>query len=273
MNAPSLRSSVRRALLTMPTNWPRLFAYINALDPTLAVTLVGVDPEVVETVQRDLGLQFPSAYVDFLLAMGVDTGRYSPFGKAMDSDFSRVMRQHPAEGYDIHAHFLVAWDKDLNRTPPYDLYLDLSTSDGEDVSLILAADDGEWHLLDSVRQTFLEGLSSSAWRAFDGARFDQNRLIYVHPSQKSEGLELGQARARALLSEQDFASSLPAMPRVECFTQEATSAIVERREHSGLVTVVVAGNDELALDRIVTSFLDRVPGASVDKRRPSIVVG
>lgn len=259
--------------LRLPTNWPRLVAYINELDPTLASTLVGVAPEIVETVQRDLGLQFPSAYVNFLLAMGVDAGRYAPFGKAMDSDFSRVMRQHPAEAYDIRAHFLVAWDKNLNRTPPYDLYLDLSSSDGEDAPLILAADDGEWHILDSVRQTLLERLSSSAWRVFDGARFGQNRLIYVHPGQKGEALELVQARACALLNNEGFAPSLPAMPRVECFARHPMSAIVERREHSGLVAVVVASNDELGLGRIVTSFLDHVPGASVDKRRPSIKFG
>jgi len=252
-------------------NWSDIFTFMTDRDPEFITTITGSNRNDINTCQRELDINFPASYVDFLLTMGVDTGRYHPFGKFMDSNFYRVLRQIPPEEYDIHDYFLIARDTVESRCPPYDLYLDMGRNDGHDAELVLAENGSEWAPEDRVRLTLLERLSASAWRGFDALRFEHNRAIHVHTKDAAELIE-ARERSVELLTKQGFSPSLPALERIICLETSTMTAITELDEVLRMAVVVVAGNDEKELGLMVELFLDNIPRASVDEKAKSIAV-
>ena len=151
------------------------------------------------------------------------------------------------------------------------IYLDMRGGDGKDSELLMAENGSGWAPDDGLRLSLLESLTWNAWRGFEAFRRKNNRVLVIDRPKLSE---LHQARERAhdFLRKKGFAPALPPLGRIECFESTSMGAIVRVRESVGLTEVVVAGDDERELAKLVELFLDNVAGASVDKDSRSIRV-
>lgn len=255
----------------MLVNWSNIFAFIVEREPGFPAIIEGVSQEEIDTCQRELGIIFPAAYIQFITTMGADTGRYHPFGPKMDTNFYRLLRQVPNEDYDVREYFPVALETNESRAPMCDFYLDLRRSDGEDAPLVLAENGSDWCRMSDEEITLLERLTESTWPTFELPRYEANRVIYVH-AEEVEGLETARKQALALLDRRGHSPTLPPQLRIDCMASETEASIVRIKEHLGLVRVVVAGHDEKELGRIVELFLDNVPNAAVSERMRSLPV-
>jgi len=252
-------------------NWSDLFAFMTERDPAFADTLVGANPEDVETAQRELGIVFPTAYVDFLTTMGVETGRYHPFGRGMDTNFYRVLQQIPAEDYDVQEYFLIAKETDSSRCPMYDIYLDMRKSSDEsgDGRLVQVEDNTEWVVVEEVRLTLLERLTEMAWLTFEAARHAFARALYIHAEDPNE-LDTLRTRALELLAKQGQRSTLPAQHHLDCLGSSTEASFVMLQPEFRLIHLDIMGNDEDRVARLTEVLLDYFPGSAPDKRMPSI---
>lgn len=255
--------------------WAELFEFMVQRDPEFGPGLVGVSRDDVETCQRELGITLPSVYVDFLVTMGADSGRYRPFGGNMDANFYSILRQIPPEDYDIHEYFLIAWDMyDPSRVHPSDLYLDLRRSDGHDCALFVT-DHEDWHAdaPNQSRLTLLQEMTWYAWRDFEAKRRKANRIVYIHPpgarvSVPPSDLEPLRGKALEVLDRRGFSHMLPAQDRVDCLDSPSLSASVVVLD--GCLRVVLSGDDDFAIGKLVELLLDNVPGARFDKKYGSL---
>jgi len=251
-------------------NWSDLFAFMTARDPELADHVVGAAPEDVATTQRELGITFPAVYVDFLLTMGVETGRFHPFGRGVDSNFYRVLEQIPPEDYDIHDYFLIGRETDTSRCPMVDLYLDLRRSGVEDGAVVDVEQGSEWEPEQTNDLTLLERLTRLAWRSFEAARFAHDRVIFV-PVEAMGELPAVRQRVLSVLSRRGHEPTLPPLPRLDCLGSETAASFLHTTSKFKLVDVILAEDDEQRLRQLVEIVLDNVPGASIDERRPSLI--
>src|SRR5215510_16148847 len=75
-----------------------LIDYIGRKDPASRATLRGVPRPAIETIQAQYSVRLPASYIDFLLAMGEDSGELWPLGLTQSHVFSEIIAMQP-RGY------------------------------------------------------------------------------------------------------------------------------------------------------------------------------
>jgi hypothetical protein len=251
--------------------WAEIYDFMKARDPQFEDSLVGVPREDIALCEEGLGITLPHPYVEFLAAMGVDSGRYILYGYSFEHDFYDLVEQLPPEDYPPHDFFKIAREQVERTAGMYDLFLHLRPGGLDDAPLVLFEDGSELQpdAIIDVGRTFLEELSSGAWEIFDARARSFNRIVNIG-ARGADEIAIARARALALLGRYQLAPSLPPLHRIDCLGLGDLCARIEQIPKYSIVEVTVAGSDRKQLDQIVELFLDNVPGARVDPRARSL---
>lgn len=230
-------------------------------DPEYLPTVRGVSREEISLCEKDCGIVLPSLYVDFLMTMGADTGRFRPFGATQVCNFYALIEQLPAEGYPGEKFFKIAFENNPGEITPYDFFLDLGGSDSHDAPLVRIESSIEYEAGDErkVGFTLLEWLSDQVFHYFENSLHPHIRTVYLSPPSAS-ALKQCMQQAIALLSRMGLEPALPLMPRVVCLRGESLSALVELDETTRGVSVGFGADGPTKLRLAIEQLVDGLPG-------------
>ena len=246
-----------------------LLDFINDRDPALRASFQGVPREKILACEKKWGIHLPQGYVDFLIAMGENSGKLrllAPY----DSDFEGTETQRESPEYEEYSlprrYFKIAYDEDDMCS--LDLYLDLDRSDGQDAPLVeveTGFPDASTDEAD-VGLSFVERVTERVfWNYALKDPPDQSR-VFISMPMRSKGpspgwkkvdphLQEKKIAADELLMRLNFTRLLPSLPRISCFSQPGLNVSVEVSKGVSSVVLELAGDDRALSTRIEKELL------------------
>jgi hypothetical protein len=247
-------------------DWSRVIQFITQRDAALASSLVGVAAGQIESVQAQLGIVFPSAYVDFLRTMGEQSGSVLPFGDTQVHTFSKLVAQFPPEDYPPKRFFKVAFEASPNPIGVFDTYLDLTRADRLDAPLVrfeIALEGESPEILDEPL-SFAETLCYRVFWELDMMRRDFDATLLVEDVAPVDALTTKDA-AMSALGERGFTVALPDLVRVACLNREALSVLISISDESELIEFHLSSDTREAIDSGIRDLLAVCPAAVVEE--------
>lgn len=160
------------------SDFQQVLDYINNRQPGFLQTVKGVPRQELEAWQNSYSVQLPSIYLDFMTAMGHSSGAYRPlewYGHNFEKMASQVARLYSADcpypkDFDQHRYFQIGYRTDEGVRSPGELFIDLGSSDGNDVRLVEMGENGVYNATHgtSTEKTLGEFLMQCAVRQFGG---------------------------------------------------------------------------------------------------------
>ena len=247
-------------------DWSRVIQFITQRDAALASSLVGVAQGQIDSVQAQFGIQFPSAYVDFLRTMGEHSGSLWPFGETQVHAFSKLVAQFPPDDYPPKQFFKVAFEASQNPVAVFDTYLDLTRADGLDAPLVRfeTALEGELPEIWTSRLVLRRHSSTAGFWELDIMRRDFEARLVAEDLVPPDALTT-KDRAISALAEGGFTMALPDLVRVACLNHDAFSVLISISDKSELVEFHLSSDTREALDIGMREVLAVCPAAVVDE--------
>jgi hypothetical protein len=250
----------------MQIDWARVVDFIAQRDPALAASFVGVDRQRIAAVESQFGITLPSAYVDFLLTMGENSGTLEPFGESRGHAFSELLEELPSQGYPPTRLFKFSFESNPIAEAYFDTYLDLARTDGEDAPIVsfeppLPADTSK---VPDEPLSFRETLFDRICWKLDVARKDYGARIFVFADDPESRLEIKQQGTRVLTA-LGFTWTLPDLRRVACLSRGAMSALITDSDTSELVDFRLGGDNIEEVDMVAQQLVAVFPGADYDQ--------
>lgn len=243
-------------------NWQALMDYIRAKDPALAASFRGVSRREIAACETEHAVTLPSSYVEFLLAMGEDSGGLRPFGPTQEHAFSELVATLPADDYPGDRFFKVAFEADEDALALLDTFLDLTRSDGNDAPLVRFEAGGALPETHEWDFTFGEVLTRRVFQAVDLRRRSHSARIFVAFRDLTAAGEIRQA-AVTLLTRSGLHLALPDLPHVCCLAGDTASALIGVFNETALVDIEVAADSRQPVAGFAESLLAGLPGAEL----------
>jgi len=159
------------------SDFQQVLDYINSRQPGFLQTVKGVPRQELEAWQNRYSVKLPSIYLDFMTAMGHSSGAYRPlewYGHNFEKLADQVALLYSADctypkDFDQHQYFLIGYREEEGVRSPGELFIDLGSSDGNDVVLVEMGENGQYnakHRHGSSTTTLGEFLMQCAVRQF-----------------------------------------------------------------------------------------------------------
>jgi hypothetical protein len=245
-------------------NWSKALEFINTADPTFTTNMRGVPLKDVEAAEAGCKIRLPESYRQFLLMMGVESGRFRATAATQTQNFYDVLELLPDEDYPLDRYFRVSFASDESQISPPDYFLDLARSDGEDAPLVTFEGGGNFNPGDVAETgfTFGEQVTDRIFRFFEFKRRPEKDRVFILSVPPDDAPQHMKA-AVDLLGRMRFEIALPPLRRIACLTRTDASAIVAIREPNALVKINIGSLERSGLHALVDQVLVGLRGAEL----------
>lgn len=227
----------------------------------------GVPLEHIRECERGLGIALPRLYVDFLIAMGADSGDYHPFGRRYEHNFYALVDSMGDATHPTDRYFRVARDPDVHAETILEPYLDLWREADANTPLITMTGDGlpfEPQYVEELQHTLGEELASIAMLHFGLAR-PYRRALMAYAEALPDLMRM-KSQVMDMLGNLGLKLALAPSPYFSTLDNPELSALVEigggGGEKNEVLAVDLAGYDDRQVRRVTEILLDALPDLS-----------
>lgn len=234
--------------------WRDIASFLSDRVPDFSTHKVGVERGLVEEAAADLGVELPQLYIDMMVDIGVASGSYAPFGRAVDARFGGLRALHPPRTYPQERYFKVARHiasqvpSELRGLDPEEPFLDLTRSDGCDAPLITIDQAGPFksHHVRDLHETLSASVARKAFIPFALAPLRNQATFFADVDEPDDAPGLEQ-EAYSVLSSMGYALAMPHTSGFTGLCAEQRAACVYLLDGDTLV-IQLASEGELRED-------------------------
>ncbi|RKH64686.1 hypothetical protein [Corallococcus llansteffanensis] len=251
-------------------DWPLLIEFVRQRDPAFLVQLKGVPDAAIAALAADRGAVLPASYVEFLRRMGSHSNGWAPFGATCEHHFAAIVErldEHDEDAPPSDRFFPVAIETDESLVALYDHYLDLQRVEGDDAPLVMLEAGVPYQVQTPVEthETFNERVTHGLFHRFQLRHCAERDVVALGGTRRAGEGRAGLQQVLVLLQRAGFEPALPPLGRVACLRAGSLSVLARVNEDYELLTLLLGGDNRLALKALADQLLAGLPGA----RRPA----
>ncbi len=241
--------------------WADIENFVQSNDPSVLASARGVEENDLAAFEQSVSI--PAGYREFLQRCGGDAGTLHPLGPKWNAGFYRLAVVPPEDEFLENGLLRIGMHDDSSSITANDIYLDLSTSDGDDAMLVEHESDMPY-AAETVEPRGISFLDQVAIQAFQLLQLEplEHEAELISSGAETPTQQEVLVSIRDVLRRRGLREILVPSDRVVALASDDAAVLIEAENDDPFVLLDVRGRDQKSLGNLVELLLDNVASLS-----------